>query len=59
MSLTRFVAYSDDLDYRAAIEDGVRSIATIVVPETGRVLVGLAELSQYRAVGDEAARAAS
>ena len=46
-------------DYRAAVEHGVRSIPTVVIPETGRCLVGLAELSQYRAAVDEAARAAS
>ena len=46
-------------DYRAAVEHEVQSIPTVVIPETGRCLVGLAELSQYRAAVDEAARAAS
>jgi len=46
-------------DYRAAVEHGVQSIPTVVIPETGRCLGGLAELSQYRAAVDEAARAAS
>ena len=43
----------------AEAEHGVQSIPTVVIPETGRCLVGLAELSQYRAAVDEAARAAS
>jgi hypothetical protein len=30
-----------------------------LIPETGRCLVGLADLFQYRAAVDEAARAAS
>jgi protein-disulfide isomerase len=51
MSL-HLVVYSDSLE-------GIQSIPTVVVPETGRVLVGLADLAQYRAVVDEAARAAS
>jgi predicted DsbA family dithiol-disulfide isomerase len=46
-------------DYRAAAEHGVQSIPTVVIPETGRRLVGLADLFQYRAAVDEAARAAS
>ena len=47
-------------DYRSAVEEyGIRSIFTVVVPETGRCLVGLADLAQYRAAIDEAARAAS
>ena len=46
-------------DYRAAIADGVRSIPTVIVPETGRTLVGLADLRQYREAVDEAAHAAS
>jgi predicted DsbA family dithiol-disulfide isomerase len=43
-------------DYRAAVEDGVNSIPTVVVPDTGRVLVGLAEVSAYRAAVEEALR---
>jgi predicted DsbA family dithiol-disulfide isomerase len=43
-------------DYEAAVtEHGVRSIPTVIVPETGRALVGLAELTDYRALVEEAA----
>jgi len=30
-------------------EHGIRSVPTVVIPETGRCLVGLADLAQYRA----------
>jgi predicted DsbA family dithiol-disulfide isomerase len=42
-------------DYQAAVEEGVRSIPTVVVPATGRALVGLADIAQYRAAIEEAA----
>jgi predicted DsbA family dithiol-disulfide isomerase len=43
-------------DYEAAItEHGVRAIPTVIVPETGRALVGLSELAAYRAIFEEAA----
>ena len=43
-------------DYEAAAsEHGVRAIPTIIVPETGRALVGLADLPVYRAAIEEAA----
>ena len=42
-------------DYEAAVAEGVRSIPTVIVPETGRVLVGLVEASMYRAAVEEAA----
>lgn len=43
----------------STVEDyGIRSIPTVVIPETGRCLVGLADLARYRAAVDEAARAA-
>ncbi len=43
-------------DYEAAVtEHGVRSIPTVVVPATGRALVGLADIAQYRSAIDEAA----
>lgn len=43
-------------DYEAAVsEHGVRAIPTVIVPETGRALVGLADLSVYRAALEEAA----
>ena len=46
-------------DYRGAVEQyGVQSIPTVIVPATGRALVGLADLKQYRAAVDEAAAAA-
>jgi hypothetical protein len=40
-------------------EHEIRSIPTVVIPEAGRCLVGLADHAQYRAAVDEAARAAS
>jgi predicted DsbA family dithiol-disulfide isomerase len=44
-------------DYEAAhTEHGVRSIPTVIVPATGRALVGLADLAQYRHAVEEAAR---
>lgn len=43
-------------DYRTAVEEGVRAIPTVVFPASGRVLVGLADLAQYRAAAEEAAR---
>lgn len=43
-------------DYEAAAEAGVRSIPTVVFPATGRALVGLADLAQYRAAFEEATR---
>ena len=43
-------------DYEAAAsEHQVRAIPTIIVPETGRALVGLADLAVYRAAIEEAA----
>ena len=43
-------------DYEAAAnEHGVRAIPTVIVPETGRALVGLADLAVYRAAFEEAA----
>jgi predicted DsbA family dithiol-disulfide isomerase len=43
-------------DYEAAVsEHGVRAIPTVIVPETGRALVGLADLSVYRSAFEEAA----
>ncbi len=42
-------------DYEVAIrEHGVQSIPTVIFPDTGRALVGLAEPSEYRARADEA-----
>lgn len=42
-------------DYRAAIEqDGVQGIPTVIVPETGERIVGLADLATYRRVVKEA-----
>ena len=41
-------------DYEAAVADGVRSIPTVLVPETGRALVGLVDASMYRAAVEEA-----
>lgn len=42
-------------DYEAAVsEHGVRAIPTVIVPETGRALVGLAELATYRRAIEEA-----
>jgi predicted DsbA family dithiol-disulfide isomerase len=44
-------------DYETAVnEHGVRSIPTVIVPSTGRALVGLADMATYRAAVDEAAR---
>jgi predicted DsbA family dithiol-disulfide isomerase len=42
-------------DYEAAVADGIRSIPTVIVPETGRVLVGLVDAAAYRAAVEEAA----
>ena len=43
-------------DYEAAAsEHGVRAIPTVIVPETGRALVGLAEPAVYRSAFEEAA----
>jgi predicted DsbA family dithiol-disulfide isomerase len=42
-------------DYEAALtEHGVRSIPTVILPATGRRLIGLAGLADYRAVVEEA-----
>jgi predicted DsbA family dithiol-disulfide isomerase len=42
-------------DYEAAVnEHGVRSIPTVIVPATGRALVGLDDLESYRAAIEEA-----
>jgi predicted DsbA family dithiol-disulfide isomerase len=42
-------------DYEAAVsEHGVRSIPTVIVAETGRALVGLADYTAYRAAAEEA-----
>ena len=44
-------------DYESAVnEHGVRSIPTVIVPVTGRYLVGLADLETYRRAIDEARR---
>jgi protein-disulfide isomerase len=37
------------------VADGIRSIPTVIVPETGRVLVGLVDAATYRAAVEEAA----
>lgn len=42
-------------DYEAAVAEGVRSIPTVIVPDTGRALVGLVDASMYRAAVEEAA----
>jgi predicted DsbA family dithiol-disulfide isomerase len=43
-------------DYEAATsEHGVRAIPTVIVPETGRAIVGLADLAVYRSALEEAA----
>jgi predicted DsbA family dithiol-disulfide isomerase len=42
-------------DYEAAVAEGVRSIPTVIAPETGRALVGLVDASMYRAAVEEAA----
>ena len=36
-------------------EHGVRAIPTVILPETGRALVGLVDLAAYRAALEEAA----
>ena len=41
-------------DYEAAVAEGVRSIPTVIVPETGRALVGLVDATMYRAAVEEA-----
>jgi predicted DsbA family dithiol-disulfide isomerase len=43
-------------DWREAIEHGIQAIPTVVVLETGRSFVGLADLAQYRAAIEDAAR---
>lgn len=43
-------------DYKHAIEEGIRSIPTVVFPLTGRALVGLSDLAEYRAAIEEASR---
>ena len=42
-------------DYEAAVAEGVRSIPTVIVPETGRALVGIVDATMYRAAVEEAA----
>lgn len=42
-------------EYLGAIEEGVRAIPTVIVPGTGRALVGLVDTEQYRAAVEEAA----
>ena len=43
-------------DYEAAVsEHAVRAIPTVIIPETGRALVGLADLAVYRSAIEEAA----
>ena len=43
-------------DYEAAVsEHAVRAIPTVILPETGRALVGLADLATYRTAIEEAA----
>lgn len=42
-------------DYEAAVAEGVRSIPTVIVPETGRALVGLVDAARYRDAVEEAA----
>lgn len=42
-------------DYEAAVAEGVRSIPTVIVRETGRALVGLVDASMYGAAVEEAA----
>ena len=43
-------------DYEAAVsEHGVRAIPTVILPETGRALVGLVDLDAYRRAIEEAA----
>jgi predicted DsbA family dithiol-disulfide isomerase len=43
-------------DWKTATEDRVSAIPTVIFPETGRALVGLAEATQYRAAIEDAAR---
>jgi predicted DsbA family dithiol-disulfide isomerase len=43
-------------DYQAAIEAGVRAIPTVIFPDSGRSVVGLASTADYRAAVEEAAR---
>jgi predicted DsbA family dithiol-disulfide isomerase len=43
-------------DYKQAAHEGVRSIPTVILPDTGQALVGLADLAQYRAAIQDAAR---
>ena len=43
-------------DYQAAIEAGVRAIPTVIFPDSGRSVVGLASADDYRAAMEEAAR---
>jgi predicted DsbA family dithiol-disulfide isomerase len=42
-------------DYEAAVAEGVRSIPTVIVPDSGRALVGLVDAAMYRAAVEEAA----
>lgn len=42
-------------DLETALAEGVRSIPTVIVPATGRSLVGLADLAHYRAAVEAAA----
>ena len=42
-------------DFEAAMAEGVRSIPTVIVAATGRSLVGLADLTGYRAAVEAAA----
>jgi len=61
--MTRFTADRDAgvgreavvKDYEAAVAEGVRAIPTVIVPHTGRVLVGLVDAATYRAAVEEAA----
>lgn len=41
-------------DYEAALAEGIQAIPTVIVQETGRRLVGLADLDAYRAAVAEA-----
>src|SRR2546422_730148 len=54
---SRFGAGRDGVvkDYTEAEEEGVRSIPTVVFPDTGRALVGLVDFEQYRAAIAEVA----
>jgi predicted DsbA family dithiol-disulfide isomerase len=42
-------------DYEAAVADGVRSIPTVIAPDTGRALIGMVDAAMYRRVVEEAA----